>query len=214
MHNNLNFNNHIQFNKNHNHDIENSYNPHSQIQTNQLYINDDPNQYISYNNQFNKLNFNSDLAEPNNSSQFPQMQEQKTVNGRTLSPAIPAKSIQVNRNIPFPAAQNRPPHLRINNDSWGPLTPLPSHILISTVTMNSSVKRDLLIYVTILKKCLHHIEWIKTNTLKTIVLGGRKWPRTKVVFNLQNVVFFLFYFFISVWKNALCPCDKTTHFTG
>jgi hypothetical protein len=29
------------------------------------------------------------------------------------------------------------------------------------VTMNSSVKRDLLIYVTILKKCLHHIEWIK-----------------------------------------------------
>lgn len=120
-------NSHSQFNNHHynRHNIENTYNHFLQQNhqmTNQFYINHS-NPYLSYNNNPNKLNFNTDMttAVASSSSQFqqqPQDQQQPmSTNGRILSPAIQAKSIQVNRNIPFPGAQKRPPHLRINNDS-------------------------------------------------------------------------------------------------
>ncbi len=35
--------------------------------------------------------------------------------GRISSPAIVAKSIQINRTTPSPGTQKRPPHLRLNN---------------------------------------------------------------------------------------------------
>lgn len=131
-------NSHSQFNKHHynRHNIENTYN-HFQAHNNnnnhqnhqmtsQFYINHS-NPYLSYNSNLNKLNFNTDTASgvASSSSQFqpheqPQQDQHQrmSTSGRILSPAIQAKSVQVNRNIPFPGAQKRPPHLRINNDSW------------------------------------------------------------------------------------------------
>lgn len=45
-----------------------------------------------------------------------QSSEINIMNGRTLSPAILAKTIQANRSIPLPGSSRRPPHLRLNNN--------------------------------------------------------------------------------------------------
>ena len=37
------------------------------------------------------------------------------IHGRTVSPAITTKSVNINRTTPLPGAQKRPPHLRLNN---------------------------------------------------------------------------------------------------
>jgi len=71
--------------------------------------------FHNYNNAKSNGLFN-DAFNQNGQAYRQQQQETIGANGRVLSPAIQAKSVQANRNIPLPGAQKRPPHLRINND--------------------------------------------------------------------------------------------------
>jgi len=124
----LSFNTKLKTNNNH---VNNSYNKnffHSNninTNTNNYYHNNqncNPKLYESYhnnsNNKFSHFN-NSELVycqQAQQSNQQQQDQQHQSFSGRVLSPAIEAKSVQVNRNIPLPGAQKRPPHLRINNE--------------------------------------------------------------------------------------------------
>jgi len=67
---------------------------------------------ILINGNQNKLN---DIP-TTNMYQTNQSSEINIIKGRTLSPAILAKTIQANRSIPLPGSSKRPPHLRLNNN--------------------------------------------------------------------------------------------------
>ncbi len=116
-------NNHVNnsFNKNFIH--SNNINTNININNNNLIYyhnnqNFNPKPHQSYQNNSNNKFSHFHNSEPVycQQAQEQDQQQQQSSSGRILSPAIQAKSIQVNRNIPLPGAQKRPPHLRINND--------------------------------------------------------------------------------------------------
>ena len=93
----------------------------NKLKTNSLLINGNKN--IEANNLFSiPASHNQHQQQYQHQYQQQQAQQPSEINfmkattGRTLSPAILAKSIQANRTIPLPGSSKRPPHLRLNNN--------------------------------------------------------------------------------------------------